>query len=161
MSQYVSNIVKVLQNKYWDGCIPVRFADFLRGLNIKLYEKDSLPDDAVSIIQYSDDGYWQILVSKQEPYVRRRFALAHAIGHIVLGSVDRNTQHIDKVENFLLDIDDIVEKEANQFALELLFPENATDFVIMKTKNFDDLCDKLELSPVAVNERIKHILARI
>lgn len=160
MSKYVSNLVKVMHNKYWDGYIPVRFSEFLKGLNIKLYEKPDIGDGAVSEILF-DDNQWKIFVSLNEPYVRKRFALAHSIGHIVLGHVNQEEKHTDNVEDFLLNSDDAFEKEANQFALELLCPENAIDLVVLKSKNFDDLCDKLELSPVAVNERIKHILDKV
>lgn len=157
---HVSASVKQVLDSFWDGHIPVRFRDILHGLKIKLHDSETLTDDRTSYVRKSEDGYWHVYISKNEPYLRKRFALAHVIGHIVLGHLTIIESHSDKVESYIVNCEENNDKLANQFAIELLFPENSIDLVIMKSLNYSDLCDKLEMSEVAVKQRIDKILRK-
>lgn len=71
-------------------------------------------------------GERRILVNANHPSVRRRFSVAHEIGHFILGhdqiEVDHGVEQIfgDEAESFDVKVD--VEQEANAFAVELLMP---------------------------------------
>ena len=66
----------------------------------------------------------EIRFNADEPQVRRRFSIAHEIGHVVLGhtvttfSSSADAEHDD----FSEDPDRTLEAEADQFARELLMP---------------------------------------
>lgn len=73
-------------------------------------------------------GSWVIVVNKDHPEVRRRFTIAHELGHLLLhGYV---TPHADKSfkvrrrDTASSDGSILEEIEANQFAAELLMPED-------------------------------------
>ncbi len=62
----------------------------------------------------------RILINKMDPLARQFFTLAHEIGHIVL---HKNKGNKIDFRTSLTDTTDPVELEANQFAAELLMPE--------------------------------------
>lgn len=98
-----------------------------------------------------------IIVNKGHPEVRRRFTVAHELGHLLLH--DYRTPHADtgfKIRfraNREYDASVSEEVEANQFAAEILMP---TDILLARTEALD-----IEYVPApASNERAIESLAR-
>lgn len=77
----------------------------------------------VSGVYAASQGEGFIFASSYEAGVRRRFTVAHELGHHVLehGSV------VDPEENLSHDATDPVERAANAFAAELLLPDSALE----------------------------------
>ena len=68
----------------------------------------------------------RILVNVQEPEVRRRFTLAHELGHWVCQVLEGRGSPVMCRDHDLSDAADrALEREANVFAAELLMPEEA------------------------------------
>lgn len=96
----------------------------------------------VSGVLYIDKGKGTIGYNKMESEVRRRFTVAHEIGHFVLHRLENNV-FVDKKEFKVLYRDDNSstgeikqEREANAFAAALLMPRERVIKELNK-KNFD------------------------
>lgn len=92
------------------------------GFNIIPYD---FPDSTAGIT-YIDTGVKAIGINKNHPSVRRRFSLAHEIGHYLLGheAYDDGGTHVDEERPSYLDPQVRQEQEANAFAAELLMPSD-------------------------------------
>ena len=89
-------------------------------------EVDYFPDDVDALIVNTEDGTVAV-VNKNQSNNRRRFSLAHELGHFVLhrdGSVLEATVSIDSPPTVEPDREtsSVAEREANLFAGELLVP---------------------------------------
>ena len=83
------------------------------------------------------------MYNKLDPIVRRRFTVAHEIGHIVLEHIPREgvSEQVSK---------NAQEKEANVFASELLIPRaDLKKFVANKDKSLSDIKNRYEVSKEA------------
>lgn len=96
--------------------LPVNIVDICRqlGVSARLYS----PTDGNDGISMIIDGKPQILVSSRVNPGRRRFTIAHELGHIVLGHVGRYALCNREPSP----ADNPVEHEANVFASRLLAP---------------------------------------
>lgn len=64
--------------------VPVDLIALANNNNIKVYKKE-LPQGISGAIRYSDElDTFQILISEDEPYNRKRFTLAHELAHYFL-----------------------------------------------------------------------------
>ena len=103
--------------------IPVQAVAAELGLHI---EHVALSDDVSGVLVVNDDG-GVIGVNKDHALVRRRFTIAHEIGHFVLHRkdeqlfIDKGYRVLFRDENSSLGTD-VREREANAFAAELLMP---------------------------------------
>lgn len=101
---------------------PVRLSELCHFLNVTVYEaeSDNLDGALLSYLEKEKIKKRIIMVSKHVSYTRKRFTVAHELGHLLL--------HHTPV-NFLLNqgpiSDPAREAEANAFASELLMPIQA------------------------------------
>lgn len=109
--------------------IPVDVLKVAEAFGLKVYESDKhLPVGASGMILRNakaggESGYC-IIVRSSEPLVRKRFTVAHEIGHFIL--------HRDKIGNSLSDdalyrsgLSTLEEAEANRLAADILMPREA------------------------------------
>ncbi len=94
--------------------LPVRTAAICKGLGVKLMEGD-IPQDGYSTMV---NGVPYIVVKQSLPNARKRFTVAHELGHIVLGHVGR----YELVNREPDPKDKPIEQAANVFASRLLAP---------------------------------------
>lgn len=83
---------------------------WLESAGILVFEKDFGLDAKVDGLSTSNEGTSVVLINSAVPTDRKRWTLAHELGHLVM-----HTEEIYSEEN--------VEKEANEFAAEFLMPE--------------------------------------
>ena len=96
-----------------------------------------------------DDEYATIGFNAGHPWCRRRFTIAHEIGHLLLGhGCNKN-----------IDGGSLNETEANQFAAELLVPTAFLKKDFAKTPNIQDLAKLYRVSEQVLT--IKLINARL
>lgn len=94
------------------------------GFKVVSYDFD---DDGISGMLVIEDDVRAIAVNRQHHRNRRRFSVAHELGHFLAGHEDY--EHKDFVEQKKFYVDDTFathdpkEQEANEFAAELLMPE--------------------------------------
>ncbi len=99
------------------------------------------------------DGVCVIGVNSQHNKRRRRFTLAHELGHFFLHK-EKNTLYADEVF-FRIDNSSSIEYAANEFAARLLMPEQRISALI--EQGFDDLsslAEKLDVSIAAIRYRV-------
>ena len=107
------------RHNYIDDMVDI--ADIVRQQNYNVFIDDL--DNNIS--GYVDHENREVVLNKNETPERRRFTLAHELGHIILNS-NNSIQHRDNILNNQLDIyaNDDKEVEANYFAGCILMPRN-------------------------------------
>jgi|GEM_PF-419609 len=109
-----SRAISTLRDADVWGIVPVPLETIAYGLGFKVVNFDGRDDISGAI----DHGRSTIFINSGDSLVRQRFTLAHEIGHAVLHeAVDK----VDYRSNFSAP-GDYKEREANQFASELLMP---------------------------------------
>ena len=101
----------------WNGILPVDPTQFAAENGISVRYDQSLERGGLS--GYSDPEDNTIYVNPNESWSRKRFTVAHELGHCLLGHGARNRRR-DALPGV-----DSQEVEANNFAAELLMPEDA------------------------------------
>lgn len=97
-----------------------------------------------------------IYINPTDPRTRKRFAVAHELGHFVLG---HGQSFRDPAENFSYGNQNQKEAQANEFAVELLMPEVAIKhFVVYKgITDAELLADRFDVSLAALRFRITNL----
>jgi hypothetical protein len=95
-------------------------------------------------------------VQSQPPMRRRRFTIAHELGHWIChcayGQADRLEPTYCRQRDLTRDADRAVEREANVFAAELLLPEPAVRAAW--AGDIDACADRFDVSPSAMHWRL-------
>lgn len=104
---------------HWFPVDPVRIA---RALGLKVLDA-RLPDDVAGAI-VRENGRDPIVVSNATDHrSRKRFILAHQLGHVVRRTDDGAFEHVDRRDTLAATGTDPEEIYANVFAANLLMPE--------------------------------------
>ena len=91
---------------------------------------------------------------------RRRFTVAHEIGHFALGHLKPGaTKCRDFTSNFSSNSVNSEEREANSFAAQLLMPAKALKFIVTENQvtDVDVLAKTFGVSQVAMKYRLNNI----
>lgn len=121
---------------------------------IKLMERDLGRTASGFLEQINDD--WYIVVNKYESETRKRFTIAHELGHYIHHRKEYlNGDGFQKDLIFFRDENtNPIEREANDFASDLLMPEHIFKRYIQDGDNtISALADKFHLSTPAVKYR--------
>lgn len=141
--------------------VPLDIEELIRVLGIGL-RIHPLPDQKSGYMRF-ENGRWIIGVNSLHHPNRQRFTMAHELGHYIL--------HKDEIGNF----EDTIlfrqgsdftgaplENEANQFASELLMPENEfRDVVPRLSGQIDDIAKHFQVSSAALKMRGEKLGFRI
>jgi Zn-dependent peptidase ImmA (M78 family) len=154
----IQNTVSEIIAKYQKAA-PVKVVSVANELGLKVYHLDSMPDEISGMIRREDkfggnSGY-AIFVNGKHANVRRRFTIAHEIGHYVL---HRDLIGDGIVEDALLranGLTNAIERQANTFAADLLMPwslimEAGDKGIVM----IDKLAKLFEVSKDAMSYRL-------
>jgi Zn-dependent peptidase ImmA (M78 family) len=154
----VRDTAALVLETYWDGQLPVKPERIAERMDITLKPRGGVGDSAY---QYS--GYFSITPSglpviefnRMDSLTRRRFTLAHEIGHFALG---HGTSPRDSATNFGTSVHEPKERQANQFAAELLMPEHAVRAMIERGYNsVDKLAELFLVSKAAMGYRLSNL----
>jgi len=133
--------------------------EIAESFGIKVVEHEFSDEMSGVFIRKGDDLF--IGVNKSHSNTRKRFTIAHEIGHFLLHSED-----VIHHDNINLESPSVVlyrsennngggEVEANAFAAELLMPEILVDACIESgVSSIDDLADEFDVSPDAMRYRL-------
>jgi len=94
---------------------PIQVEDVAKLFSIKILPYDDFPESISGMIVQESTGVL-IGVNSKHAKVRQRFTVAHELGHFLSGHDDL------KIVDDLYDKDTVKEREANEFAAELLMP---------------------------------------
>lgn len=138
---------------------PVNVTGIAEALGLSVWESDAELPEGVSGKLFKDpisggaEGF-SIIVRESDPYVRRRFTVAHEIAHFVL--------HRDQIGDSLAD-DELYrsglstrqEAQANRFAADILMPRNlVTRYVNQYGKDPQTLASLFRVSERAMRIRL-------
>lgn len=118
--------------------VPVKIDNIVKGLNIDLVNYTF--DEDISGVLVLNDSHSTIGINQAHSEVRKRFTIAHELGHFVLHK-DQGNMFVDKVlyrksfEGYTVK-DERLEREANYFAANILMPANVINRYI-ETNNID------------------------
>lgn len=140
-------------------------------LNIKLYEAN-FDDDNVSGAITKDGSNWTIVVNEQHPPVRKRFTVAHELGHYfaIVNNSFPAVEYLEDNDNMIKDyfilnredevVDDIyqVERQANIIGASILMPEPMVRSLFdEKNSTITDMAQKFGVSEAAMSFRLKSL----
>lgn len=134
---YVGNIIKI--------------EDLLPQFNIKL---EYMPmDPSLSGSLRFEDGQWIMCINENHNVKRRRFTIAHELGHFMLHK-NKNIEFKDSTF-FRGNEMDSIEYAANEFAARLLMPEEKVrSLVSYGVKNIGELAASFGVSSMAMKYRV-------
>lgn len=125
--------------------------------NIKIISEDFM--ESISGLFVKENGEYIIAVNKNHHGNRKRFTIAHELGHFILHKEDN--LHYDpntkKDTEIFLRADGVIsgnETDANHFAAELLMPEEMVREDFKKTPNVMELAQMYEVSEQAMMYRL-------
>ena len=145
---------------HWDGTLPVNPVKIAAAIGVLVRNNDSMPESG--IIELTDSGP-VITYNGSEIAERKRFTIAHEIGHFVLGHLKPGSpkfrEYRDLSSNFSSRSANPQEREANTFAAQLLMPAKTVKFVVAEKKitDVDELAKVFGVSQVAMKYRLSNI----
>lgn len=141
-----------------DQLLPINIESIIADLGILLDKKADLDSEVSGQIESLPDGGYKISVNKAENYFRRRFTMAHELGHYLLhkaligkGIGDSKAYRSTPCGEFYnKNIGQQQETEANQFAANLLMPWSLIDRLrTAGHREPEELAKKLQVSKIA------------
>ena len=140
----------LLQQHWNNGLLPINPGTAAQALGVQLR---AISDAKSPACLTYEEGKPVITYDKDELLLRKRFAVAHALGHVVL---QHTTHPAETIEHFSLNTPIRQEREANEFAMSLLIPRKTLLTLIYSGKmcGTEELAAAHVVSPVAMNERI-------
>lgn len=154
-----------IAKRYWNE-VPVKVFDLAAELGLGPVSDRTLSDTISGMIRRKRDGGFEIVVNSKHAQTRQRFTLAHEIGHFIFhrdrlhaGTSDTLAYRIDGLVYPNAEIGPEQERQANNFASNLLIPDNYLRAAqAVGIVDPDELAEKFEVSPAAM--RIKLGLSR-
>ena len=139
-------------------------------LNVKIYEAN-LEDENVSGVISKDGSSWTIIVNELHSSVRKRFTVAHELGHYfaIINNSLPAVEYLEDNDNMIKDyfilnreenvIDDIyqVERQANMIGASILMPEPMVRSLLEEKNSVIDMAQKFGVSEAAMTFRLKSL----
>lgn len=138
---------------------PVSVVDIAHEMGIKVYKSSGLPDHISGLIrkdrEHGGESGYAIYTNADHPKTRRRFTIAHELGHYVL--------HRDEIGEGITDdalyrsrLSGPLERQANRFAANLLMPwDLVIEAVDQGVDSVEKLAAKFEVSRSAMSVRLE------
>lgn len=156
----IKKLPENLQSKY-QGKIPMPVVSLANDLNIQIYETDDFNNsESGSIVK--ENGVYVIYVNTRHSPRRKRFTIAHEIGHFLLHKSkldNEETEIIDTVRNVEIGVSSLQRAEnnrnkeefaANDFAASLLMPKEEFIKSWNKERSIEEVAEKFKVSREAV-----------
>ncbi len=128
-----------------------KLVNYIPGVRLEYVDMDSTLSGSLS----KQDDCWLIRINKVHSKTRQRFSIAHELGHFVYHKDDEE-EFVDTTFFRGLTSDNF-EYKANQFASELLMPEDQVRQLIDKenVRGVADLASRFGVSSAAMLYRVK------
>ena len=106
---------------HWDQSVPVNVARIARAMSVVVAPGET--GDACAILEITPQRTRRVTIASRDSFMRQRYGVAHAMGHIALHHLRPGTHRLIAVQdNFAVDHTQRNDSEANEFALGLLVP---------------------------------------
>ena len=155
--QKIENIaIEILQNVDMLDKIPVDIIKIANSLGIKVYQCQFKEQGICGAILKEKDKF-KIYVKTDDAQVRKRFTVAHELGHFLLHKEKLEDEHYDDIM-FRGNLSSEEEEEANYFASCLLMNKESLIKISKFIKNKSELAKMFEVSEAAMNIRIGELI---
>ncbi len=140
---------------------PVRLAN---KAGLKVYNA-KFGNDKVHGLVATRDGNAKVYVNADDPPSRKRFTIAHELGHFILHLTDREGEYIDDSDNFRVPVEPDAEWtperrhewEANVFAAALLMDSDLVRQKWREIRHIDGMASWFQVSPTAMAIRLQSL----
>lgn len=148
--------------------VPVQVEALIRSLGVHLEAEAELAGEISGHIQRQSSGQYVIRTNRREHLFRRRFTMAHELGHYVLhrsvldkaGGINDSTLYRTdpKSPHYNSHIHRAHERQANSFAANLLMPDEAVrDHWSEWDSNLQSLYRQFQVSPSAMKWKLRNL----
>lgn len=132
------------QKEHQKMSIPVPVHDIAEWLGFRIVLLTTVPDDFSGLVSLEDR---LIGVNRSHHEHRRRFSIAHEIGHVLLGHPAEGISFRKEIRRYDL--------EADLCASEILIPEKILLPVLKRTRNIRVLASAFLVSTAAMERRLE------
>lgn len=132
--------------------IPIDLDKVIRDSGIRVLE-GTLPDDIEGILNRKDNT---ILIKASSPVARKKFTVAHELGHYWLHD-NVNVEVFYRMDSMNLSTDVELERGANWFASSLLMPSLQVEQYWYLLRDVPKMADKFQVSVTAMRWRLKNL----
>jgi hypothetical protein len=139
---------------HWDGMLPVDPRALATRLGIEVIDGPATPQPCRTDLVAGT--HFRVTLDSTRADTATRFALAHALGHVVLEDVnDLSPSHVEEASNFSTGAV-FLERRANEFALALLVPARLLHFAVGQPggQTLRTLSELFGVSEVAMARRL-------
>ena len=151
--------------------IPFQVVEFAKEIGIDVYQ-DDLPSNISGQIEQQDNNKFIISVNKENAINRQVFTIAHELGHyfrhqnwfeqhkIITEKEEKilfNTFQKDQPQNYSNE-EKQREKEANEFAAELLMPEEIVQQKWYEYKSVPKMANYFGVSEISMSIRLGNVI---
>lgn len=143
---------KSLFNKIDEDYSPRDLIQVAEALNASIYEDDLADEVSGYIIRAKTNGTAYIVVNKNHPVSRKRFTIAHELGHLMAHS-DGKPFRADRTQNKIAPKSD-EELAADKFAASLLMPKDDIEMLLRLDATIPFITKRLQVSRTALIQRI-------
>lgn len=156
------DLTSIIRDPQYQGP-PVNIEGIIRSMGIELNKSAELPDQISGQLERLPNDKYKISINKMDHYYRKRFTMAHELGHYILhlhligDGVDDNRAYRSTADGIYYnqDIRQEDETEANRFAASILMPEAILREHTQKDFLLEDLARKFQVSVQAMRIRLK------
>ncbi|MBF0807119.1 ImmA/IrrE family metallo-endopeptidase [Rothia nasimurium] len=155
---------QLLESKVWDGTYPVKITPFARALDVNVNYTD-LEHVSGLIVKKGRDIPAEVLLNSKESYQRRRFTLAHELGHLIERSTISGDQQFDFVDlrpdplftaqNSTYNLHEFY---ADEFAGSLLMPATKVEELRSEGWSVARMAAFFDVTPSAMSKRIERLM---
>lgn len=137
--------------------------ELAKALGVEVFESKFIKHDNINgFLEYPKKSTEspKIFLNKERPAARKKFTLAHELGHYILHRDKKRKFRVDTVDYSIDDEETREETEANYFAASLLVPEEKLRSILALSKgNLDVAAEYFGVSKPVIENRIKWIKA--
>lgn len=142
---------------YWDGKLPVDVERLAQAMGMRVIKNPFMNESGMIEM---DGNTPVITVNSTEYGPRQRYTIAHEIGHFALGHLNNAERCCrDDAASFKTGTTSPIERQANQFAAELLMPKNVLEYAIVDRgyTKLEALAQLFGVSEVAMKWRLVNL----
>jgi Zn-dependent peptidase ImmA (M78 family) len=159
-----------------EGQVPFPFERLTQAVgDLEILYSDNIADNISGAILVTDGSHFNILINSKKPAVRQYFTIAHEVGHYFLHRqwlLDNNqpgfVDYVDLLDtagmllrsdepSTMPEVDLRKEREANNFAAELIMPEDKVRDAWARIHDIEDCADIFQVSRAAMAIRLERL----
>lgn len=152
--EIVNQALNTLKN-HSDGVFPINVIDLAHSMGLRVMEANFTKDDIAGMLDMNKKA---IYIARDDGYLRKRFSIAHEIGHYVLHKEacedGRHISYRDEISSLGFDIKEI---EANFFAANLLMPYKKVMELVKNKYTLEEMANFFNVSNVSMGYRLKFL----